>query len=79
MEKIRLGDYNRMTVVKKVDFGLYLDGGQAGEILLPTRYIPEGTEIGDELNVFIYLDQDERIIATPNSRWQRRATSLTWR
>ena len=64
MEKIRLGDYNRMTVVKKVDFGLYLDGGQAGEILLPTRYIPEGTEIGDELNVFIYLDQDERIIAT---------------
>ncbi len=64
MEKIKLGDYNRMTVVKKVDFGLYLDGGQAGEILLPTRYIPEGTEIGDELNVFIYLDQDERIIAT---------------
>ncbi len=64
MEKIRLGDYNRMTVVKKVDFGLYLDGGQAGEILLPTRYIPEGTEVGDVLTVFIYLDQDERIIAT---------------
>ena len=64
MEKIKLGDYNKMTVVKKVDFGLYLDGGKAGEILLPSRYIPEGTEIGDELEVFIYLDQDERIIAT---------------
>lgn len=64
MEKIRLGDYNRMTVVKEVDFGLYLDGGKAGEILLPSRYVPEGTGIGDELDVFIYLDQDERIIAT---------------
>ncbi len=64
MEKIRLGDYNTMVVVKKVDFGLYLDGGKAGEILLPSRYIPEGVEIGDELEVFIYLDQDERIIAT---------------
>ena len=79
MEKIRLGDYNRMTVVKKVDFGLYLDGGQAGEILLPTRYIPEGTEIGDELNVFIYLDQDERIIATTEQPLERRATLLIWR
>lgn len=64
MEKIRLGDYNKMTVVKKVDFGLYLDGGKAGEVLLPLRYVPEGTEVGDELEVFIYLDQDERIIAT---------------
>ncbi len=64
MEKIRLGDYNTMVVVKRVDFGLYLDGGKAGEILLPSRYVPEGVEIGDELEVFIYLDQDERIIAT---------------
>lgn len=61
---LKLGDYNRLTVVKLVDFGLYLDGGKAGEILLPIRYVPEGTEIGDELDVFIYLDQDERIIAT---------------
>ena len=64
MNNIRLGDYNTLTVVKSVDFGLYLDGGKAGEILLPARYIPEGVEIGDELRVFIYLDQDERIIAT---------------
>lgn len=61
---MKLGDYNKLTVVKSVDFGLYLDGGKAGEILLPTRYVPEGTAIGDELEVFIYLDQDERIIAT---------------
>ena len=64
MEKIRLGDYNRMTVVKKVDFGMYLDGGVEGEILLPSRYVPEGCRIGDELDVFVYLDQDERPVAT---------------
>lgn len=64
MEKIKLGDSNRLTVVKKTDFGLYLDGGKAGEILLPSRYVPEGTEIGDELDVFIYLDHEERVIAT---------------
>ena len=53
MEKIRLGDYNRMTVVKKVDFGMYLDGGVEGEILLPSRYVPEGCRIGDERDVFV--------------------------
>ena len=64
MEKLKLGDYNRLKVVKKVDFGMYLDGGVEGEILLPTRYVPEGCAIGDELDVFLYLDQDEKIIAT---------------
>lgn len=62
---IKLGDYNKLKVVKKVDFGLYLDGGEkAGEILLPTRYVPEGTRIGDELEVFLYLDNEERLVAT---------------
>ena len=64
MKKITLGAYNLLKVVKKVDFGMYLDGGGEGEILLPTRYVPEGCKIGDELNVFLYLDQDEKIIAT---------------
>ena len=45
---IKLGDYNKMTVVKEVDFGLYLDGGDEGEILLPKRYVPEGVKPGDE-------------------------------
>ena len=61
---IKLGDYNKMTVVKEVDFGIYLDGGDEGEILMPKRYVPEGTKPGDELEVFIYLDQDERPVAT---------------
>lgn len=62
--KVKLGDYNRLSIVKEVDFGLYLDGGDEGEILLPSRYVPKGAKTGDELNVFVYLDQDERIIAT---------------
>lgn len=64
MEKIKLGDYNKLEVVKEVDFGIYLDGKEEGEILLPTRYVPQGVKVGDILNVFIYLDQEERIIAT---------------
>ena len=61
---IELGKFNQLEVVKEVDFGLYLDGGEEGEILLPTRYVPEGCHVGDMLNVFLYLDIDERLIAT---------------
>ncbi|MBR3718162.1 MAG: GntR family transcriptional regulator [Bacteroidaceae bacterium] len=61
---ILLGKYNQLEVVKFVDFGLYLNGGDDGEILLPKRYIPEGTKEGDLLNVFLYLDNEERLVAT---------------
>ena len=64
MKGINLGQINTLKVVKTVDFGMYLDGGDEGEILLPTRYVPEGCKPGDTLDVFIYLDQDERPIAT---------------
>ena len=61
---IKLGDYNTLRVVKRVDFGFYLDGGDEGEILLPKRYVPKGLNIGDDITVFIYLDQDEKLVAT---------------
>lgn len=61
---IKLGKFNQLEVVKEVDFGIYLDGGEDGEILLPTRYVPEGCHLGDILNVFLYLDNEERLIAT---------------
>ncbi len=64
MKGIKLGEINTMTVVKKVDFGYYLDGGDEGEILMPTRYVPEGCKPGDKIDVFVYLDQDERPVAT---------------
>ena len=62
---IQLGKYCTLKVVKELDFGMYLDGGEDfGEILLPTKYIPKGTKVGDELEVFLYLDSEDRIIAT---------------
>ncbi|MBO3275719.1 CvfB family protein [Pseudomonas schmalbachii] len=61
-----IGRFNSLQVVKHTDFGLYLDGGAHGEILLPKRYVPknEPTEEGDWLNVFVYLDSEDRLIAT---------------
>ena len=61
---LEIGKYNKLKVVKIVDFGLYLDGGDGLEILLPTRFVPQNAEIDDELEVFIYKDNEERLIAT---------------
>ncbi|WP_259328223.1 CvfB family protein [Bacteroides uniformis] len=61
---IELGKYNTLEVVKEVAFGMYLDGGEEGEILLPSRYVPQDCKVGDKLNVFIYLDNEERLVAT---------------
>ena len=59
-----IGRLNRLKVVKMLDFGAYLDGGKLGEILMPIRYLPVACEIGDELEVFIYRDSEDRLIAT---------------
>jgi len=61
---IYIGRKNRMRVVKTLDFGVYLDGGEAGEILLPQREVPEKCSPGDWLHVFIYNDSEDRLIAT---------------
>jgi predicted RNA-binding protein (virulence factor B family) len=77
---ITLGKYNTLRIVKRVDFGLYLapipegspcSGGAAApqegiydEILLPQRYVTPAMHIGDDIEVFLYLDHDERIVAT---------------
>lgn len=59
-----IGRYNTLRVIKKVDFGLYLDGGEGEEILLPKRFVPPGVQEGDELEVFLYHDSENRVIAT---------------
>ena len=64
MSHVKLGKYNQLEIVKEVDFGVYLDGDEDGEILLPKKYVPEGSTTGDILNVFIYLDLEERLVAT---------------
>lgn len=83
-----IGRYNSLQIVKHTGFGLYLDGGPDGEILLPNRYIPKDvpTEVDDWLNVFVYLDSEDKLIATtespgcrsaslPVSRWRKSTAS----
>lgn len=60
---IQVGTYNQLKVIREVDFGVYLDDGAEG-ILLPKRFVPAGTKQGDELNVFLYHDGEDRLIAT---------------
>ena len=60
---IQIGQYNTLTVNRKVEFGVYLDNGEEG-ILLPKRFMPRGIKIGDEITVFLYHDSENRIIAT---------------
>ncbi len=64
MKKILLGQKNLLKAAWKVDFGMYLEGDEEGKILLPNRYVPEGLEVGDEVEVFVYLDNEERRVAT---------------
>ncbi|MBN1939858.1 MAG: GntR family transcriptional regulator [Candidatus Aminicenantes bacterium] len=59
-----IGKNNTLTIVKTVDFGVYLNGDEDGEILLPRRYVPEGAKPGDTLEVFLYFDSEDRLIAT---------------
>ena len=60
---LQAGRYYTLKAVKKVDFGFYLDG-DGEEILLPKRFVPAGLRVGDELEVFIYHDSENRLIAT---------------
>jgi len=59
-----IGVYNNLRVIKEVDFGVYLDGGEHEEILLPRRYVPEDCKVDDIIKVFVYLDSEDRFIAT---------------
>ena len=61
---VNLGQYNSLSVIKKVEFGIYLDGGKYGDILLPRQYTDDSMAIGDSIEVFIYLDSEDRIVAT---------------
>lgn len=59
-----LGRFNQLKVLYSTPHGIYLDGGDHGEILLPTRYIPSGTQLDQMLEVFVYRDSEDRVIAT---------------
>jgi predicted RNA-binding protein (virulence factor B family) len=61
---VEIGKFNNLQVVKIADHGVYVDGGEEGTILLPNRYVPEGTDIDDWIEVFLYFDSDDLLIAT---------------
>jgi hypothetical protein len=61
---INLGEYNSLVVLRSAEQGFYLGDDSGESVLLPNRYIPQGAQIGDTLNVFIYNDSEDRIIAT---------------
>ncbi len=60
---VKVGEYNTLEVLRLTDFGLYLDDGGEG-ILLPKRFMPEAAAPGDMINVFVYHDSEDRLIAT---------------
>jgi len=61
---IKIGQFNQLKMVREAPFGVYLQGGEYGEILLPNKSLPKGTLVGDILNVFVYFDSEDKIIAT---------------
>jgi len=71
LPQVKIGDFNRLKVKELARregygpvFGLYLEGGREGDILMPQKYVPEGVKPGDEVDCFVYLDQEERLVAT---------------
>ena len=67
-KEMRLGERQKLIVVKKVEFGVYLaerqDAGEKDRVLLPIKQVPAGTKEGDKLEVFLYKDSQDRLIAT---------------
>ncbi len=65
---MRLGEYQKLKIIKKVDFGVYLAEREDDElrVLLPYKQVPEGAALGDEIEVFLYKDSKDRLIATTN-------------
>ncbi|HUP13235.1 MAG TPA: S1-like domain-containing RNA-binding protein, partial [Niastella sp.] len=60
---IKVGEYNTLRVARAFDFGMYL-GEDKDVVLIPKRFVPPGTEVGDTLKVFVYHDSENRLIAT---------------
>lgn len=60
---VEIGRVNKLKIIKHVDYGVFLDGGDDGQILLPLRYMPEQCDVGDEVEVFVAYDSGDRLVA----------------
>ncbi len=67
---VNIGKINHLQIIKAVSFGLYLDGGGI-EILLPKRYVPEKYELFDYLDVFVYVDSEDRLVAVTDTPYAK--------
>lgn len=75
------GHYYKLRVNRISDFGLYLSDDEENEVLLPNRYVSLENKVGDELDVFVYCDSEDRLVATTDRRWQpsvKRPASRWW-
>lgn len=61
---IQIGKINTMTIVKFLSFGAYVDGEQFGEILVPRKYLLSEWKVGDKVDLFVYTDSEDRLVAT---------------
>ena len=64
---IQIGEYNRLRILRDTDPGLFLGDDDDNEVLLPNRYVPNTFEIDDILEVFVYLDNEERLVAVTDT------------
>ncbi|PJE78148.1 Conserved virulence factor B [invertebrate metagenome] len=63
-KRVQIGKFNRLAVIREANFGVYLDGLQFDDIVLPKRFVPDNCQVGELLDVFVYLDSDDCLIAT---------------
>ncbi|MBW2351060.1 MAG: GntR family transcriptional regulator [Deltaproteobacteria bacterium] len=61
---VEIGRINKLIIKRRLDYGAHLDGGESGDILLPKKYVPKKCQLGNEVEVFVYVDREERLRAT---------------
>jgi len=69
---IKIGEYNRLEIIRETDHGLFISDDEGNEILLPNRYVPSEFKIWEEIEVFVYLDNDERLVAVTDRPYIKR-------
>ncbi len=69
---IHIGEYNTLTILRDTEPGLFLGDNEENEVLLPNRYVPASFEVGDSLEVFVYLDNEERLVAVTDKPYIKR-------